>query len=119
MPDQIREILLETIETALQAQLKAVRQLRRPPPPSRAGAGAHPRSGRSQLSIVYDLLQEAAQPLHITQIVDKAQKRFRVKLDRESLVSALTKRIARGDRFTRTAPNTFALLTKDFRKEAE
>jgi hypothetical protein len=119
MSDQLRDVLLETIEVALQAQLKAVRQLRRPPKSRRSGPDDNPLEGRSQLSIVYDILQEAAQPLHITEIIAKAQKRFRVKLDRESLVSALTKRIARGDRFTRTAPNTFARLAKDFRKGAE
>jgi hypothetical protein len=69
------------------------------------------------LSIAFDILQEAGQPLHITEIIEKAQQRFARKLDRESLVSALTKRIARGDRFTRTAPNTFALRpTKASRK---
>ena len=76
MPDQLREILLETIEASLQAQLKAVRQLRRPPKPPPGGGSAKSQQGRSQLSIVYDILQEAAQPLHITEIIAKAQKRF-------------------------------------------
>jgi len=34
-------------------------------------------------------------------------------LDRDSVVSALTKRIQHSDRFRRTAPNTFALLIKE------
>jgi len=37
-------------------------------------------------------------------------KRHGVTLDRESIVSALTKRVARKDRFARTAPNTFSVL---------
>src|ERR1700679_3145214 len=117
MPDQLREILLETIESALQAQLKAVRRLRRPAKPPRTAAGNSSRSGRSQVSIAYDILQEAAQPLHITEIIERAQKRFQHKLDRESLVSALSKRIARHDRFLRTAPNTFALRPASTGKE--
>ena len=38
------------------------------------------------------------------------QKRFGVELDRELVVSAMSKRVARQDRFMRTAPNTFALI---------
>jgi hypothetical protein len=77
------------------------------------------RSGRSQLSIVLDLLKEANRPLHITEIVEQAHKRFGQKLDRESLVSALSKRVARGDRFRRTAPNTFAALASEVDKEED
>ena len=109
MPDNLRQILLETIESSLHAQLLAVRRLRQRDGNEATAFTRKPRSGRSQLSIVFDILREAAQPLHISDIIQKAQKRFHRQLDRESLVSALTKRIARGDRFLRTAPNTFAL----------
>jgi hypothetical protein len=34
---------------------------------------------------------------------------FHVTVDRESLVSSLTKKVARGDRFLRSGKNTFAL----------
>ena len=119
MSDELREILLETIETALRAQLRAIRGLRQASGSPPAAPDRKPRTGRSQLSVVYDILHKAAAPLHITEIIEIAQKRFREKLDRESLVSALTKRIARGDRFLRTAPNTFTLLAQEFRKGAE
>ena len=56
------------------------------------------------------VLQTARRPLHIAEILELASKRFNVELDRESVVSALAKRVARKDRFMRTAPNTFALL---------
>ena len=108
MPDDLRQLLLQTFEDSLQAQLTAVRRLRK-------GGGRHPaaaaRTGqrRSQVSIAFDILQAAGHPLHVTEIIAAAQKRFHQKLDRESLVSALTKRLARDERFTRTAPNTFAL----------
>jgi hypothetical protein len=69
----------------------------------------HPRSRRSQISIVEDILTEAGQPLHISAIIERAKSRFSQSLDRESLVSALTKRVKRKDRFVREAPNTFGL----------
>ena len=45
--------------------------------------------------------------------VDRGPARFSRAVDRESLVSALSKKIARGDRFVRTAKNTFALRSPD------
>jgi hypothetical protein len=61
------------------------------------------------MSMVEDILAEAAQPLHISAIIERAKSRFGQSLDRESLVSALTKRVKRKDRFVRSAPNTFGL----------
>jgi hypothetical protein len=49
-------------------------------------------------------------PLHISALLAGIQARFGLAIDRESLVSSLSKRVARRDRFTRTARNTFALL---------
>ena len=119
MPENLRQILLETIEASLHAQLLAVRRLRQSGDDAAGAPGRKPRSGRSQLSIVFDILREAAQPLHISDIIEQAQKRFHLQLDRESLVSALAKRIARGDRFLRTAPNTFALRPNAHQKGEE
>jgi hypothetical protein len=119
MPDNLRQILLETIEASLHAQLLAVRRLRHPGGSAASPPGRKPRKGRSQLNVVFDILREAAQPLHISDIIEQAQKRFQLQLDRESLVSALTKRIARGDRFLRTAPNTFALRPNAHQKGEE
>lgn len=73
-------------------------------PPEKA-----PHKRRSQMSMVEDLLVEAAQPLHISLIIEQAKSRFNQVLDRESLVSALTKRVKRKDRFVRTGPNTYGL----------
>jgi hypothetical protein len=110
MPEDVRQLLLETIEVSLQAQLTAVRRLRKAAgAPADAAASSRGRQRRSQVSIAYDILEAAAHPLHISQIIEAAQKRFHLKLDRESLVSALTKRLTRDERFARIAPNTFAL----------
>jgi len=42
-------------------------------------------------------------------MLERIQSAYGVAVDRESLVSSLTKKIARGDRFLRTEPNTFGL----------
>ena len=109
MSGEVRKVILETIESALDAQLRAVRRLRRGEQDPAETAERAPRKRRSNMNIVEDLLIEAGRPLHITAIIEQAKSRFNQVLDRESLVSALTKRVKRKDRFVRTAPNTFGL----------
>jgi hypothetical protein len=109
MANDTRDVILETIEQALDAQLRAIRRLR-------GGTDSKARPSRvarrSHMSIVEDVLQAAGAPLHVSEIIARTKARFAQSLDRESLVSALSKRVARKDRFVRTAPNTFALRAK-------
>jgi hypothetical protein len=106
MNEELRDLILDTIETSLDAQLRAVHRLRKGPPPAN-------RSGRrkrmSQVDMAYDILKKARSPLHISTLLSRIQAAFDVSVDRESLVSALTKKVARGDRFLRTDKNTFGL----------
>lgn len=112
MADFTRDDLLDILETSLKAQLRAVRSLRSgPAPPSPPQPGER----RSNMAIVEDLLKEARHPLHVTQIIDLARARFNRSLSRESLVSALTKKVQEGRTFRRVAPNTFDLLSREER----
>ena len=114
MSDDVRQVILETIEASLEAQLAAVRRLR-----GKDNAPERPRPDKrkSNLSIVEDLLISEGGPLHSSEIIRRAQTTFGRHLDRESLVSALTKCVARKDRFCRPAPNTFALLPASGKEE--
>jgi len=64
------------------------------------------------MAIVYDILIAAKGPLHIQEIMERAQKDFHRQLHRESMVSALTKKVLDQNTFTRTAPNTFDLIQR-------
>lgn len=101
----IREQVVDVAEAILSAELAAVRRLKKRTTPPEDTT----RKRRSQTDMVYDILQQARRPLHVNAIIERARKRFHVELDRESLVSALTKRVHRQDRFQRVGPNTFAL----------
>jgi len=59
--------------------------------------------------MAYDILRKSRSPLHVSELLDRIRASFGVSVDRESLVSSLSKKIARGDRFLRTAKNTFAV----------
>jgi hypothetical protein len=59
--------------------------------------------------MAFDILKKARSPLHVSEILDRIRAQFGRAVDRESLVSSLTKKVARGDRFLRPEKNTFAL----------
>jgi hypothetical protein len=66
----------------------------------------------SQVDMAFDILRKARTPLHVAELIERIRTNFGVTVDRESLVSALSKKVERGDRFVRTAKNTFALLSE-------
>ena len=105
MEDNLRDTVLMAVEECLDAQLRAMRRLRKTgtvPPPRR-------KTRMSQVDMAYDILNRARKPLHVTELLERIEKAFQVAVDRESLVSSLTKKVMRGDRFVRTAKNTFAV----------
>ena len=107
MADDLKDTILSIFEASLDAQLRAVRRLRQPP----AQAPPSPRpKGMSQVDMAYDILKRARSPLHVSVIIERIEQAFAISVDRESLVSALSKKVARHDRFSRPEKNTFALL---------
>ena len=105
LQDPIRHAILNAFEVALDAQLRAIRKLKNPDPekPPRIS------KSMSQVDMVYDVLHAAGKPQHISEILDRVEKVFGQRLDRESVVSSLVKKIRRQDRFVRTDKNVFAL----------
>jgi hypothetical protein len=65
----------------------------------------------SNIDIVHNVLKTAGHPLHVTDIIKMAEQDYHVNLNRDSIVSAILKKINAGQTFIRTAPNTFALKT--------
>jgi hypothetical protein len=106
MNDDLRDSILSVFEASLEAQLRAVRRLRQGEPTT---AEPRRRKGLSQVDMAYDILKKARSPLHISDLLERIRTQFGVTVDRESLVSSLTKKVARGDRFLRPEKNTFSL----------
>ena len=102
--DEIEAAVLHAVEISLEAQLKAVRRLRAGPREPKAAP-----KGTSQIDMVQDVLRRAGKPLHVSEIIERVQKLHGLTLDRESIVSTLTKKVNRADRFVRTDKNIFAL----------
>ncbi len=104
----LREDLLEILTVAAEGQLRALRSLRRRQHRPEPGSEKH----RSHIAIVEDILRSARGPLHISQILAQAQERYQLRLSRESLVSALTKKVLDRNTFCRVGRNTFDLLER-------
>jgi hypothetical protein len=95
---------IEIQREMLQAQLKVIYRHQRKKLPHKQKL-----KRTSNLTIVEDILQNTDQPLHISKIIQIAQKDYNAHLERDSIVSALIKKINAGKTFIRVAPNTFAL----------
>ena len=107
------KVVLEVMESMLKAGLRSVREQL-----SSMGRDEVKTSGKERKSntkIVADILREAGHPLHIDEIIRIAGTSRGVELHRESIVSALSKKLLEGKVFRRTGRNEFALLEWEVR----
>jgi hypothetical protein len=105
MDKRISDELLLLHEELLKAQLRTIKRLRG----NDTEEATMKKESMSKVSVALDILKTAAQPLHISEIISRAKTSFGVSLDRESLVSALLKKMKAGNGIKRTAPNTFEI----------
>jgi hypothetical protein len=106
MESKIPEWFLSFYESLFLAQLRTVRQLKSPKPKK---AKRIEGESMSNMDMAIDILRRAQRPLHISEIIAQVKTKYGVPLDRESLVSALVKKIHRHQGLSRTAPNTFRI----------
>lgn len=102
--EEIKSAIAETLIVSLEAQLKALKRLKGAPAQEKG-----PIKRTSNLDMVEDVLARAGKQLHISQILQRVEKVYGLRLDRDSIVSALSKKVARNERFVRTGKNVFAL----------
>ena len=95
---------LSFYEGLLSAQLRVVRQLKSPRPKKTKTRGD---KSMSNMDMAIDILRRAQKPLHVSDIIAQVKTRYGVDLDRESLVSALVKKVHRQQGISRPDRNTF------------
>jgi hypothetical protein len=96
------ELFLQFQKEITESKLKVIKQFEK---------GGKTKHGKrtSKIAIAQNVLNAAGKPLHVTEIIQMAKKDYDVQLDRDSIVSAILKKVKSGKTFIRTAPNTFAL----------
>lgn len=109
MESKIPEWFLSFYESLFLAQLRTVRHLKSPKPKK---AKRTEDKSMSNIDMAIDILRRAQRPLHISEIIVQVKTKYSVTLDRESLVSALVKKVHRRQGLSRMAPNTFQIETE-------
>ncbi|HEY3131272.1 MAG TPA: hypothetical protein VGL91_17580 [Acidobacteriota bacterium] len=102
--EEIKAAVAEALIVSVEAQLKALKKFKGAPTQEKDR-----QKRTSNLSMVEDVLERAGKELHISQILQRVEKGYGLRLDRDSIVSALSKKVARNERFVRTGKNIFAL----------
>ncbi len=110
--------VLDIVETLLKAQLHAIEGLRssgtkRGVAAPKPGGSKDKSKFKSQTRMAYEVLFDAAQPLHINEIVRRINEGFGASVTRDALVSALVKKVAQEKEFVKTDKNTYGLLGRD------
>jgi hypothetical protein len=109
MENKLPEEFLFFFESILSAQLRVVRQFKNP---KSGNIKLKKGQSMSNINMAIDILQKAKQPLHISEIINQVKTKHGLTLDRESLVSALVKKVHQNQGVIRSAPNTFHLSGK-------
>jgi len=115
--DQIKQVVLSTLETSLRLQIKAIQQMTGE---DQVSPAIRRRGGKRRQSIVdlsVNLLTETGTPLHVTEICKLLMQNYGRITDRDSLSSALAKKARQGILFHQIAPATFDLIDREGRHE--
>ena len=110
METKQRELILETMETLLELQLRSVRKMLNK---EEVTVDVVQRRGRKRKSLVdlsVELLTDEQHPMHIDELVELLMDRYGRVTDRDSLSSALAKKAKQGAFVRRVSPATFELL---------
>jgi len=97
------DLFLRYNKEVAEAKLKIIERLQR-----QSQTNSEKRT--SNIDIAQNVLKSAGKPLHVSEIIALAKKDYNVQLDRDSIVSAILKKVNAGQTFIRTAPNTFATI---------
>jgi hypothetical protein len=110
MNNQQRQLILETMETMLEIQLKSIRKILGK---EEVQPDVVPKRGRKRKSLAHlcvELLTENQRALHVDELVELLMDHYGRVTDRDSLSSSLAKKAKQGVLVRRVSPATFELL---------
>ncbi len=103
----IRQVILETVEDMLEAQLKSVRRLRDREEGTETPTRRKVRKRQSLVDLSVGILIQEQRPVHIDELVELLKERHNRLTERDSLSSALAKKDHQGILVRRVAPGMF------------
>ena len=106
--DEVRRVVLETLELYLESQIHAIRELKGKTPTAVGRAFRQGRRRQSLVDMCLEVLMEQPGALHVSELVEVLRERFGRITDRDTLSSSLAKKARQGLLFEQTAPATFS-----------
>lgn len=113
MVDEHRAIILETMETVLELQLRGVRQALGKEDCQDITFRSKSRKRKSLVVICGEILTGRKSPVHVDELVEILRDEYGRVTDRDSLSSALAKKAKRGVLVRRISPATFEALEQE------
>ncbi len=110
MENQQRKVVLETLETVLELQLRGVRQALGKEDTQVAAVRQRGSRRKSLIHFCVKILTDEKRPIHVDELVEILRKQYGRVTDRDSLSSALAKKAKQGILVHRTSPATFEIL---------
>ena len=111
--EDIKEVILQVLEIQLDSQLRAIRNLQGKPDTEPAPSIRRGRRRQSLVDLSIKILTEEGKPLHVNELIRLLQVRFGRLADRDTLSSALAKKVRQGILLRQSAPATFTLLDSE------
>lgn len=110
MPGQQKKLILETLETVLELQLKGVRQALGKEEHKVGTTQQRGRKRKSLVDLCAKILTDEQRSVHVDELVEILIERYGRVTDRDSLSSALAKKAKQGVFVRRISPATFEIL---------
>ncbi len=110
MPKNNRKLILQTLEMLFEIQLKSIRQLLDEDGAQKTVRRKKGMRSQSLVDFAIKILTDENRPLHVNQLVDLLQERYNRSTDRDTISSALAKKVRQGVLVQQTGPATFGLL---------
>ena len=112
MENKSKKLILETIETLLELQLRAVKLALNKEEPQTGTFRQQRKKRKSLVNLCAEILTEEARSIHVDELIEILRKRDGRVTDRDSLASALAKKAKSGVLVRRIAPATFEILER-------
>jgi hypothetical protein len=110
MESQQRKLILETMETVLEVQLRSIRKILGKEEASVTLVRKRRTKRKSLVDLSVELLSDEQRPVHVDEIVELLLEHYGRVTDRDSLSSALAKKAKQDTLICRVAPATFEIL---------
>ena len=102
---EIVDIIVDFKEKMLNAQLKALRKMKK-----QETDKPKQKERISKIETALYVLKSAGRPLHINELISEIQKQYSITVERDSLVSALTKKLNKIKGLSKVGRNTFHFI---------